>query len=175
MTCIIQHAGYMYIIWNIYKKLNNIMSYIDCGLTPYWHSIYEQFILPAFAVTAREEQYPSKHWIESLLLPGDMYYEYNGLCALHDLVTEQQYEPKSPWENPTLRPFGDIMEADPYKSIKTMTRTKENDENNEKFIPLTKNIQENTNTVARFLDQLLSKKSIPVNDISALLAGWSKY
>ena len=54
----------MYFIWNIYKKLNSILSYIDCGFFPYWHTIYEEFILPAFAVTAREDQYSGTTLLE---------------------------------------------------------------------------------------------------------------
>ena len=45
----------------------------------------------------------------------------------------------------------------------------------ENFIPLTNNAKESTNTIIYFLDQLLSKKSISIADISDLLVGWSKY
>ena len=150
------------------------MSYIDCGFAPYWHTIYEQFLLPAFTVTVREEQYPSKHWLENdpSAILGRENYGRDHLRTLHRLVTSQQHEPKAPWEKPT-RLNDTSLEADVYKSVKTMIRT--DDRNNEHFIPLTKNIQESTNLVVRFLDELLSKQSIPVVDMSDLLGGWSKF
>ena len=147
---------------------------MDCEFVPYWHTSYEQFILPAFAVTAREEQYPSRYWLENppMLEPENHAYYPPGLSAMVRLFTGQQYEPKAPWkDSPRLN--GTPLEADPYKSVKTMTRTI--DRKNENFIPLTRCIKEGTNTVVGFLDQLLSKKSIPIADISDLLAEWSKY
>jgi len=148
------------------------LSYIDCGFDPYWHILYEQFVLPSFTVTVREEQYPSKHWLENdPIALRDGFYD-NHLRTLYSLVTSQQHEPKAPWEKPT-RLNETSLEADAYKSVKTMIRM--DDQNNEHFIPLTKNIPESMNVVVRFLDELLSKQAIPVLDISNLLVGWSKY
>ena len=97
-------------------------------------------------------------------------YYFPELRTLHRLVTGQQYEPKAPWVQP--RTFEDLnappLEADVYKSVKTMART--NYGANENFIPLTEDIKEGMDTVVGFLDQLLSTKSIPLVDISDLLA-----
>ena len=144
------------------------MSYIDCGFVPYWNTIYEQFILPSFAVTAREEQYPSKYWLENPPMIGSVTNH-----TLERLVRGQQHEPHAPWENPPRLLQDKPLEFDAYKSVKSMVRT--NYGQNATFIPLSDNAKESTNTIIHFLDQLLSKKSIPISDISDLLVGWSKY
>ena len=147
------------------------MSYIDCGFVPYWNTIYEQFILPSFAVTAREEQFPSKYWSHNPPMLGPVDHEIYHI--LEDLVRAQEHEPKAPWENPPRLLQDTPLEFDAYKSVKSIVRT--NYGHNENFIPLSDNAKESTNTIIHFLDQLISKKSIPISDISDLLVGWSKY
>jgi len=91
------------------------LLYIDCGVVPYWHAIYEQFILPSFAVTAREEQYPSKYWLEN---PKMLLYGHDDYLILDRLVRGRQHEPTAPWENPFRQWDDKPLEADGYKSVK---------------------------------------------------------